>query len=66
MFQYTRGKGMGEKRLHSKRSVGVGGHISIQDRITDDAVPYDEGMHRELAEEVIIDTPYVESMCRID
>src|SRR5947207_2131869 len=32
LFQYTRGKGMGESRLHSKRSVGVGGHISIDDR----------------------------------
>ena len=61
VFQYTRGKGMGEDRLHSKRSVGVGGHISVHDRITEDAVPYAEGMHRELAEEVNIDTPCVES-----
>ncbi len=28
LFQYTRGKGQGEGRLHSKRSVGIGGHIS--------------------------------------
>jgi predicted NUDIX family phosphoesterase len=27
VFQYTRGKGMGEGRLHSKHSVGIGGHI---------------------------------------
>lgn len=60
VFQYTRGKGMGENRLHSKRSIGVGGHISVHDRITEDTVPYAEGMHRELAEEVNIDTPYVE------
>lgn len=59
LFQYTRGKGQGEGRLHSKCSVGIGGHISSDDA---DAVPgehpYDEGMRRELAEEVVIDTPY--------
>ncbi|NLF07426.1 MAG: phosphoesterase, partial [Pirellulaceae bacterium] len=31
VFQYTRGKGMGEGRLHHKRSVGIGGHISSID-----------------------------------
>ncbi len=60
LFQYTRGKGMGERRLHSKRSVGVGGHISIDDRSSADAVPYAEGMRRELDEEVVIDTPFTE------
>jgi predicted NUDIX family phosphoesterase len=56
LFQYTRGKGQGEQRLHSKRSVGVGGHISADDATETD--PYAEGMRRELAEEVLIDTPY--------
>ena len=28
LFTYTRGGGSGEKRLHAKRSVGIGGHIS--------------------------------------
>lgn len=60
VFQYTRGKGQGEGRLHSKRSVGIGGHISIDDRTSDDAVPYAEGMRRELEEEIAIDTPYTE------
>ncbi len=60
VFQYTRGKGMGENRLHSKRSIGVGGHIAIEDQVSDDAVPYSEGMRRELAEEVIIDTPFTD------
>ena len=60
VFQYTRGKGQGESRLHSKRSVGVGGHISIEDRTCEDAVPYAEGMRRELDEEVAIDCPYTE------
>lgn len=57
LFQYTRGKGQGEQRLHSKRSVGIGGHISADDAAEVD--PYQEGMRRELAEEVIL-----ESSCR--
>jgi predicted NUDIX family phosphoesterase len=31
VFQYQRGGGMGEARLHAKFSVGVGGHISSGD-----------------------------------
>jgi predicted NUDIX family phosphoesterase len=60
VFQYTRGVGMGEGRLHRKRSVGIGGHISTVD-ITADAKrhPYQEGMQRELDEEVIVGSPYV-------
>jgi len=54
LFQYTRGTGQGEQRLHSKRSIGIGGHISSDD--ADEINPYDEGMRRELAEEVIIET----------
>jgi predicted NUDIX family phosphoesterase len=59
VFQYTRGTGQGEGRLHRKRSVGIGGHISAIDA-GDHAVgnPYEEGMRRELEEEVAIDTPY--------
>ncbi|HEY2881825.1 MAG TPA: phosphoesterase [Pirellulales bacterium] len=60
LFQYTRGKGQGESRLHSKRSIGIGGHISIDDRTTENAVPYAEGMRRELNEEVAIDTRFTE------
>lgn len=56
LFQYTRGKGQGEARLHAKRSIGIGGHISADDAGAKSA--YDEGMRRELAEEVVIDTPY--------
>jgi len=56
LFQYTRGKGQGEARLHAKRSVGVGGHISSDDASA--ASAYEEGMRRELEEEVIIETPY--------
>lgn len=58
VFEYTRGKGQGEKRLHSKKSIGIGGHISSDDASEQD--PYAEGMRRELDEEVVIDTPYTE------
>jgi len=60
LFQYTRGKGQGEQRLHSKRSIGIGGHISSEDASAQSV--YDEGMRRELAEEVRIETPYRASM----
>jgi len=59
VFQYTRGSGMGEGRLHRKHSVGIGGHISAVDANSGgDTTPYEEGMRRELQEEVRIDTPY--------
>jgi predicted NUDIX family phosphoesterase len=61
VFQYTRGTGQGEGRLHGKRSVGIGGHISAIDADADadaTADPYREGMRRELDEEVVVETPY--------
>jgi predicted NUDIX family phosphoesterase len=61
LFQYVRGKGQGEGRLHSKRSIGVGGHINDDDgadRDEAEGASYREGMRRELAEEVLIQTPY--------
>ncbi len=57
VFTYTRGKGQGERRLHAKKSVGVGGHISREDAAGRSAHPYDEGLQREMDEEVEIDTP---------
>lgn len=56
LFHYTRGSGQGEKRLHAKQSIGIGGHISSIDAVEQD--PYREGMRRELDEEVIISTEY--------
>jgi predicted NUDIX family phosphoesterase len=53
IFQYTRGKGQGEKRLHALRSIGIGGHISVEDAAGDDW--YKNGMQRELDEEVSIE-----------
>jgi len=62
IFQYARGKGSGEKRLHQKKSVGIGGHISQEDANDDDANPYQEGMKRELQEEVHINTSHTFSL----
>ena len=56
VYQYTRGKGQGESRLHSKRSIGIGGHISTLDTGNDS--PYQQGMQRELEEEVRIETEF--------
>jgi len=58
IFRYTRGKGMGEGRLHLKHSVGVGGHLSEADceGAADNSAVYHTGMERERAEEVRIET----------
>lgn len=61
LFQYTRGSGQGETRLHAKRSVGIGGHISQEDAEVAGTDVYSEGMRRELEEEVRIDTAYDEN-----
>ena len=58
LFQYRRGGGQGESRLHQKRSIGIGGHISSVDAARDDIDPYQQGMQRELDEEVQVDTAY--------
>ena len=60
LFQYVRGKGMGESRLHSKRSIGVGGHISSDD-LGNAADVYREGLLRELQEEVVLDSEFIEA-----
>jgi predicted NUDIX family phosphoesterase len=60
LFHYTRGKGMGEKRLHGLRSVGIGGHINPVDGVNNND-PYRQGLARELSEEVIISTSHRES-----
>lgn len=56
LFRYTRGSGQGESRLHAKKSIGIGGHISTLDE--DSESVYEQGMQRELDEETIIETPY--------
>ena len=61
LFAYTRGGGGGEKRLHAKRSIGIGGHISREDgAVGTDA--YTAGMQRELEEEIQLDAAYTETL----
>ncbi|MCA9036669.1 MAG: phosphoesterase [Planctomycetaceae bacterium] len=60
VFYYQRGTAQGEARLHAKRSIGVGGHVSTLD-LNKDAIPYIEGMRREIEEEVDLETGWVET-----
>jgi predicted NUDIX family phosphoesterase len=56
ILRYRRGKGGQETRLHGLYSVGIGGHISEEDHELFSTGPgYQEGMRRELMEEVDID-----------
>src|ERR1051325_2317781 len=56
ILRYRRGKGGQETRLHGLFSVGIGGHIAEEDNgLFSKAVGYEEGMRRELMEEVEID-----------
>jgi len=50
-----RTESQGEKRLHNKQSIGVGGHINPVD---DDKNIVSQGCIREIEEELIIDEPY--------
>jgi len=60
IFAYTRGSGQGESRLHAKRSIGIGGHISAEDA-AGGSDPYRTGMQRELEEEVRVNSSFRES-----
>jgi predicted NUDIX family phosphoesterase len=56
ILRYRRGKGGQETRLHGLYSVGIGGHISEEDHgLFSNRQGYQEGMRRELMEEVAID-----------
>ena len=59
IFSYTRGSDQGEARLHAKRSVGVGGHVSTLD-LDGMGSPYAEGMKREIEEEVFLQAQWTE------
>lgn len=63
LFEYQRGSGQGERRLHAKHSVGIGGHISTLDAVAGHlSNVYREGMRRELEEEISIETKYTEQI----
>lgn len=56
ILRYRRGKGGQETRLHGLYSVGIGGHISEEDSgLFSKQLGYEEGMRRELLEEVAIE-----------
>lgn len=56
ILRYRRGKGGQETRLHGLFSVGIGGHISEEDHgLFSQQLGYQEGMRRELKEEVEIE-----------
>ncbi len=59
VFSYKRGNDQGEARLHAKRSVGVGGHVSTLD-LNGEGTPYSEGMKREIEEEVFLKSQWTE------
>ena len=60
-FRYKRTRRGEEERLHTKYSIGVGGHINPLDKFDLFAATkpiIEMAMEREVAEEVIIDTTY--------
>ncbi len=59
VFHYRRGTEQGEGRLHSKRSIGIGGHISSEDSEAGGS-PYEEGMQREIDEEVFLEAAFTQ------
>lgn len=59
IFYYSRGKEQGEARLHSKRSIGIGGHISADDQFSGSSV-YKVAMEREIQEEVVLESGFTE------
>lgn len=60
IFSYRRGALLSEKRLLHNYSIGIGGHISVNDPNLF-TTTYEEGMRREVQEEVYIDSKYVSS-----
>jgi len=55
-LSYQRGGGSGEKRLATKRSIGIGGHINPVDQAVDGLGRslYFNGIEREIAEELVL------------
>ena len=64
IFSYRRGKLLKERRLLGNYSIGIGGHISLYDEnlFTE---TYNEGMDREINEEIEIGTEYDKSLVAV-
>ncbi|MHA1747187.1 MAG: phosphoesterase [Promethearchaeota archaeon] len=61
IFSYRRGSLLSEERLLNNYSIGIGGHISAIDP-NFFTTTYNEGMKREIKEELFIDTKYSDNM----
>jgi predicted NUDIX family phosphoesterase len=59
IFVYRRGKLLAEKRLFGNYSIGVGGHIGVTDPGLF-GTTYEDGLKREINEEVFIDSSYTQ------
>ena len=59
VFVYRRGKLLDEKRLLGNYSLGIGGHISVTDPGLF-STTYEDGLNREINEEVIIESRYTQ------
>ena len=64
LFSYRRGKLLNEKRLLGNYSIGIGGHISLYDENLFSET-YEQGMEREINEEIKIDTKYHKTLVAI-
>src|SRR5260221_7622898 len=67
ILRYRRGKGGQETRLHGLYSVGIGGHISDEDHgLFSAGIGYEDGMRRELTEEVAVEQVNAPSVALIN
>lgn len=60
VLHYVRGKKVGEQRLASKGSIGIGGHLNDIDEnlFSVDETSYNAGVQREVNEELIVQSGY--------
>jgi predicted NUDIX family phosphoesterase len=60
VLHYVRGKKTGEQRLVSKGSIGIGGHMNMEDEsfFAMDEAAYLEGVRREVCEELKVGTKF--------
>ncbi len=61
ILSYQRGVLLSEERLLHNHSIGIGGHISVNDPNLF-TTTYEEGMYREVHEEVYIDSEYTDKI----
>ena len=64
LLHYVRGTKGGEKRLTSKGSLGIGGHINAEDaaQASLEKDTYMTGVEREMNEELVINSPFSQNI----